>query len=35
MTNLTTGRTFSAGHVDVAVLKRSFFGGKAGGNGNG
>lgn len=35
MTNLDSGRTFSAGHVDVEVLQRSFFGGKAGGDGNG
>lgn len=25
MTNLRTGKTFSAGHVDVEVLRRSFF----------
>jgi methenyltetrahydromethanopterin cyclohydrolase len=35
MTNLASGRTFSAGHVDVEVLQRSFFGGKAGANGHG
>jgi methenyltetrahydromethanopterin cyclohydrolase len=31
MTNLSSGRTFSAGHFDHDVLRRSFFGGKADG----
>lgn len=35
MTNLNTGRTFSAGHVDVEVLTRSFFGCTAEGDSDG
>lgn len=30
MTNVKSGRTFSAGHFDDEVLQRSFFGGKVG-----
>jgi methenyltetrahydromethanopterin cyclohydrolase len=30
MTNVRSGRTFSAGHFDDEVLQRSFFGGKSG-----